>query len=45
MSEPVRPAGVTTAWLAGLVLAGIGAGLGVLSLTLPWIVVQVPPNP
>lgn len=41
--HPVRESqGVTTAWMAGLVLACVGFGLAVVSLTLPWIAVQVP---
>ncbi|TWH21067.1 hypothetical protein [Prauserella rugosa] len=35
---PVGAAGrVTVAWLAGVVLAGIGTGLAVVALTLPWV--------
>jgi hypothetical protein len=33
---------VTTAWLGGLVVSGIGAGLAVVALTLPWISVRDP---
>jgi hypothetical protein len=32
--------GVAVPWLAGLVLAGIGAGLAVVALTFPWISVR-----
>jgi hypothetical protein len=36
--------GVTAAWLGGLVLSGIGFGLGVIALTLPWVSVQSAPT-
>jgi hypothetical protein len=37
----VEPSWVTPAWIGGVVLAGIGAGLAVIALTLPWIVVEI----
>jgi hypothetical protein len=46
-TEPDRatePLGVTTGWLGGLVVSGIGLGLAVVALTLPWISVQVRPH-
>ncbi|WP_158684572.1 hypothetical protein [Amycolatopsis orientalis] len=35
---------ITVAWLAGVVLAGIGAGLALVALTLPWIVADAGRN-
>ncbi|ADJ42812.1 hypothetical protein AMES_0990 [Amycolatopsis mediterranei S699] len=36
--------GVAVPWLAGVVLAGIGAGLAVVALTFPWISVRTGPR-
>ncbi|WP_233226018.1 hypothetical protein [Amycolatopsis sp. CA-126428] len=36
--------GVAVPWLAGVVLAGIGAGLAVVALTFPWISVRTAPR-
>ncbi|WP_410639366.1 hypothetical protein [Amycolatopsis sp. lyj-346] len=44
-----RSDGVAVPWLAGVVLAGIGAGLAVVALTFPWVAARVdsryPPFP
>ncbi len=44
MIEPDRttPPGVTTTWIGGRVLSGIGFGLAVVALTLPWVLVALP---
>ncbi|SDI98681.1 hypothetical protein SAMN05192558_104191 [Actinokineospora alba] len=44
MTEPDRtaPPGVTMTWIGGLVLSGIGFGLAVVALTLPWVIVTFP---
>ncbi|MEV7091412.1 hypothetical protein AB0M80_01085 [Amycolatopsis sp. NPDC051045] len=36
--------GVAVPWLAGLVLAGVGAGLAVVALTFPWVSVRTDPR-
>jgi hypothetical protein len=44
MTDPRSDDGVAVPWLAGLVLAGIGAGLAVVALTFPWISVRTDPR-
>ncbi|MDX3190477.1 hypothetical protein PV458_18880 [Streptomyces sp. MN03-5084-2B] len=49
MADSRSDEGVAVPWLAGVVLAGIGAGLAVVALTFPWVSVRVdsryPPSP
>ncbi|WP_410668772.1 hypothetical protein [Amycolatopsis sp. cmx-4-68] len=44
MADSRSDDGVAVPWLAGLVLAGIGAGLAVVALTFPWISVRTDPR-
>ncbi|MGW3964127.1 hypothetical protein ACWED2_30230 [Amycolatopsis sp. NPDC005003] len=44
MADSQSDNGVSVPWLAGVVLAGVGAGLAVLALTFPWVSVRTGPR-
>jgi hypothetical protein len=41
LTDATGVTGVTPAWIGGVVLAGVGTGLSVIALTLPWISVRI----
>lgn len=44
MADSRTADGVSVPWLAGVVLAGVGAGLAVVALTFPWVSVRTGPR-